>query len=94
LVTGRRAQAQLRQLQHRGPLVNAQLLPAIPIGNSDQLEVGDFVLAIGNPFQIPDGCSIGWPTKKSAHRIDQCRACAGALPPAGGDRAVHAVVSG
>ena len=30
--------------------VEAQALPAIPIGNSDRLEVGDFVLAIGNPF--------------------------------------------
>ena len=28
-------------------------LPAAPLGNSDQLEVGDWVLAIGNPF----GCS-------------------------------------
>jgi S1-C subfamily serine protease len=27
-------------------------LPAIPLGNSDGLEVGDFVLAIGNPFLI------------------------------------------
>jgi S1-C subfamily serine protease len=27
-------------------------LPAIPFGNSDGLEVGDFVLALGNPFLI------------------------------------------
>jgi len=32
--------------------VEAQTLPAIPLGNSDRLEVGDFVLAIGNPFLI------------------------------------------
>ena len=39
--------------------VDAQLLPAIPIGNSDQLEVGDFVLAIGNPFQIGQTVTSG-----------------------------------
>jgi serine protease DegQ len=39
--------------------VDAQLLPAIPIGNSDKLEVGDFVLAIGNPFQIGQTVTSG-----------------------------------
>jgi serine protease DegQ len=39
--------------------VDAQLLPVIPIGNSDQLEVGDFVLAIGNPFQIGQTVTSG-----------------------------------
>jgi serine protease DegQ len=39
--------------------VDARLLPAIPIGNSDQLEVGDFVLAIGNPFQIGQTVTSG-----------------------------------
>jgi serine protease DegQ len=39
--------------------VDAQVLPAIPIGNSDQLEVGDFVLAIGNPFQIGQTVTSG-----------------------------------
>lgn len=39
--------------------VDAQLLPAIPIGNSDQLEVGDFVLAIGHPFQIGQTVTSG-----------------------------------
>jgi serine protease DegQ len=32
--------------------VRAQNLTALPIGDSDALEVGDFVLAIGNPYQI------------------------------------------
>ena len=32
--------------------IDAQNLPAITLGNSDQLEVGDIVLAIGNPFAI------------------------------------------
>jgi serine protease Do len=39
--------------------VDAQLLPALPIGNSDKLEVGDFVLAIGNPFQIGQTVTSG-----------------------------------
>jgi S1-C subfamily serine protease len=39
--------------------VQAQTLPAIAIGNSDQLEVGDFVLAIGNPFLIGQTVTSG-----------------------------------
>jgi len=39
--------------------VQAQELSAIPIGNSDRLEVGDFVLAIGNPFQIGQTVTSG-----------------------------------
>jgi serine protease Do len=34
-------------------------LTAIAIGNSDPLEVGDFVLAIGNPFQIGQTVTSG-----------------------------------
>jgi S1-C subfamily serine protease len=39
--------------------VEAQMLPAIPLGNSDHLEVGDFVLAIGNPFLIGQTVTSG-----------------------------------
>jgi serine protease DegQ len=39
--------------------VQAQALAPIPVGNSDQLEVGDFVLAIGNPFQIGQTVTSG-----------------------------------
>jgi serine protease DegQ len=39
--------------------VEAQALQAIPIGNSDHLEVGDFVLAIGNPFLIGQTVTSG-----------------------------------
>jgi serine protease Do/serine protease DegQ len=39
--------------------VPAENLTAIPIGNSDQVEVGDFVLAIGHPFQIGQTVSSG-----------------------------------
>jgi S1-C subfamily serine protease len=39
--------------------VQAQDLSEMPIGNSDGLEVGDFVLAIGNPFQIGQTVTSG-----------------------------------
>jgi S1-C subfamily serine protease len=39
--------------------VSAPGLAAIPLGNSDQLEVGDFVLALGNPFQIGQTVTSG-----------------------------------
>src|SRR5919112_6079619 len=34
-------------------------LTAVPLGNSDQLEVGDFVLAIGNPFGLGQTVTSG-----------------------------------
>ena len=35
--------------------IDAKDLPAITLADSDQLEVGDIVLAIGNPFGVgPD----------------------------------------
>src|SRR5262249_43049138 len=39
--------------------VQAQNLTALPIGDSDGLEVGDFVLAIGNPYQIGQTVTSG-----------------------------------
>ena len=39
--------------------VQAQGLPAIPMGSSDASEVGDLVLAIGNPFGIGQTVSSG-----------------------------------
>jgi len=39
--------------------VEASDLTAIPFGDSDQLEVGDFVIAIGNPFQIGQTATSG-----------------------------------
>jgi S1-C subfamily serine protease len=39
--------------------VRAENLVAIPLGNSDQIEVGDFVLAIGNPFLIGQTVTSG-----------------------------------
>ena len=37
----------------------AENLTALPIGDSDGLEVGDFVLAIGNPYRIGQTVTAG-----------------------------------
>jgi Do/DeqQ family serine protease len=39
--------------------IEASNLTALPIGNSDLLEVGDFVLAIGNPFGLGQTVTSG-----------------------------------
>jgi serine protease DegQ len=39
--------------------VQENMPAAIPIGNSDRLEVGDFVLAIGNPFVVGQTVTSG-----------------------------------
>ncbi|MDX6748336.1 Do family serine endopeptidase [Geminicoccaceae bacterium 1502E] len=40
-------------------LEGARDLPALPLGNSDSIEVGDLVLAIGNPFGIGQTVTSG-----------------------------------
>jgi serine protease Do len=39
--------------------IDAKDLPAITLGDSDQLEVGDVVLAIGNPYRIGQTVTMG-----------------------------------
>ncbi|MDR1191927.1 MAG: Do family serine endopeptidase [Verrucomicrobiales bacterium] len=39
--------------------INARDLPAATLGDSDQLEVGDVVLAIGNPFDLGQTVTMG-----------------------------------
>ena len=39
--------------------IEAKDLPAITLADSDQLEVGDIVLAIGNPFGIGQTVTMG-----------------------------------
>jgi serine protease Do len=39
--------------------IDAKDLPAITLGDSDQLEVGDIVLAIGNPFRVGQTVTMG-----------------------------------
>jgi len=37
----------------------AELLTALPLGDSDQVRVGDFVVAIGNPFGLSGTMTVG-----------------------------------
>ncbi len=39
--------------------ISADNLPTIPLGDSDKLEVGQFVLAIGNPFGLSGTVTLG-----------------------------------
>jgi serine protease Do len=48
-------QTDLAVLRIRG----AGSLPAAPLGNSDNLEIGDWVLAVGNPFELEQTVSAG-----------------------------------
>ncbi len=39
--------------------IDAENLPAVVIGNSDKVEVGEWVLAVGNPFQLRSTVTAG-----------------------------------
>ncbi len=45
-------------------------LPALPLGNSDEILVGDWVVAIGNPFGLKHTASIGILSAKGRTRDD------------------------
>jgi serine protease Do len=49
---------------------NAKDLPAIALGDSDNLEVGDWVVAIGNPFGLSHTVSAGIVSAKGRGRDD------------------------
>ncbi len=40
-------------------LENAADLPTLPIGDSDELRVGDWVMAVGNPFKLTSTVTLG-----------------------------------
>jgi S1-C subfamily serine protease len=60
---GRELQAQLLGSDARTDVavikVREQMPQAVPMGNSDRLEVGDFVLAVGNPFVVGQTVTSG-----------------------------------
>lgn len=58
-VVGRDARTDLALLK-----VEATGLPVLPLGDSDKLEVGELVLAIGNPFGLEDSVSLGIVNRK------------------------------
>ncbi len=50
--------------------VDGQGLPSLPLGDSDVLEVGDWVVAIGNPFGLSHTVSAGILSAKGRTRDD------------------------
>jgi serine protease Do len=50
--------------------VSAPDLVAIRMGNSDVLEIGDFVLAIGSPFGLSQSVTRGIVSAKGRHNLD------------------------
>ncbi|MEN8801818.1 MAG: DegQ family serine endoprotease [Thiogranum sp.] len=53
-VTGRDPQSDIAVVE-----VKADSLPALPLGDSSQLEVGEWVVAIGNPFGLNHTLTVG-----------------------------------
>jgi serine protease Do len=50
--------------------VNEKALPALPLGDSDVIEVGDWVVAIGNPFGLSHTVSAGILSAKGRTKDD------------------------
>jgi serine protease Do len=49
--------------------IDAKDLPTIPLGNSDTLEVGEWVIAIGSPFELNQTVTVGVVSAKGRNRI-------------------------
>jgi serine protease Do len=62
-----RTDVALIQLEGKNPAGGAW--PHLPLGNSDVLRVGDFVVAIGNPFGLSQSVSMGILSAKSRRDI-------------------------
>ncbi len=48
---------------------NGRDLPTIPLGNSETLEVGEWVIAIGNPFGLSQTVTVGVVSAKGRSRV-------------------------
>jgi len=53
--------------------INADHLPYLTLGNSDDLEVGQWVAAIGNPFGLQATLTVGVISAKSRNNLDIAR---------------------
>lgn len=53
--------------------IEAQDLPFIPLGNSDLLEVGQWVVAIGNPLGLQASLTVGVVSAKGRNNLDLVR---------------------
>ena len=49
--------------------IDADHLPVLPLGDSDKLEVGEWVIAIGNPFGLTQTVTVGVVSAKGRSRI-------------------------
>ncbi len=71
LSTGRRVQGKVLGRDTRTDLALVKIdgvsnLPALPLGDSNSLRVGEFVLALGNPFGLEQSVSFGIVSRKGA----------------------------
>jgi serine protease Do len=49
--------------------IDARNLPYLPLGDSDKLEVGEWVIAIGSPFELNQTVTVGVVSAKGRNRI-------------------------
>ncbi len=49
--------------------INAKNLPVLPLGDSDKLQVGEWVIAIGNPFGLTQTVTVGVVSAKGRSRL-------------------------
>ncbi len=49
--------------------IDANNLPTLPLGDSNQLEVGEWVIAIGSPFELSQSVTVGVVSAKGRNRI-------------------------
>ncbi|PIE56372.1 MAG: serine protease [Desulfobulbus propionicus] len=49
--------------------IDANNLPTLPLGNSDKLEVGEWVIAIGSPFELSQTVTVGVVSAKGRDQV-------------------------
>lgn len=49
--------------------IEGRNLPTLPLGNSDALEVGEWVIAIGNPFELSQSVTVGVVSAKGRSKM-------------------------
>ncbi|HHD64494.1 MAG TPA: Do family serine endopeptidase [Desulfobulbaceae bacterium] len=49
--------------------IDGKNLPVLPLGNSDKLQVGEWVIAIGNPFELYQTVTVGVVSAKGRNRM-------------------------